>query len=161
MEVSPTDKPEQNDRIGPKAKVIANSFRRIADESTHELGITGVQSFLLGYLHCHEDRPPCQHDIEVRFNIKHPTAAGLLERMAERGLVYFEEDESDRRRKRILLTKEGAEAAQHTKDRLDELDARLCQGFTPEELSTLNALLDRVVENAKSAGGRCRHQEGD
>ncbi len=156
-----TDDSERNDRIGPKARVIANSFRRIADESTHELGITGVQSFLLGYLYCQREHPPCQHDIEVRFNIKHPTATGLLERMEERGFVRFEQDGADRRRKRILLTEKGAEAAQHTKDRLDELDARLSQGFTPEELSTLNALLDRVVENAKSAGGRCRHQEGE
>lgn len=156
-----TNRTEPADRLGPKVKFIANSFRRIADESTHELGITGAQSFLLGYLHCHEAQPPCQRDIEERFNIKHPTATGLLDRMAERGLVYFREDESDRRRKRILLTEKGAEAAQHTKDRLDELDARLSQGFTAEELSALNALLDRVVENAKTAGGKCRQQEGE
>ena len=141
-------------------KIISNSFRRIADESTHELGITGMQSFLLGYLYCHRDEPPCQHDIEVRFNIKHPTATGLLERLAERDLVGFEQDGTDRRRKRIILTEKGAQAAESTKSRLDELDEGLTRGFTPEELATLHALLDRVVENAKS-GGRDRRQEGE
>lgn len=148
-------------RLGPKVKFIANSFRRIADESTHELGLTGTQSFLLGYLHHNADTPPCQRDIEVRFNIKHPTVTGLLDRMAERGLVVFREDEADRRRKRILLTERGVEAAEHTRQKLEELDDRLAQGFTAEELRTLNELLDRVVENAKAAGGRCRHQEGE
>ena len=142
MEVTPTNSTDPASRLGPKLNSITNSFRRIADESTQELGITGTQSFLLGYLHCLEDRP-------------------LLDRMAERGLVYFREDETDRRRKRILLTDKGAEAVRRTKDRLDELDARLCQGFTPQELATLNALLDRVVENAKAAGGKCRQQEGE
>lgn len=159
--MTPTNSTDPASRLGPKLNSITNSFRRIADESTQELGITGTQSFLLGYLHCLEDRPPCQRDIEERFNIKHPTATGLLDRMAERGLVYFREDETDRRRKRILLTDKGAEAVRRTKDRLDELDARLCQGFTPQELATLNALLDRVVENAKAAGGKCRQQEGE
>lgn len=159
--MKPTDNTEQNDRIGPKARVIANSFRRIADESTHELGITGVQSFLLGYLYRQKDHPPCQHDIEVRFNIKHPTATGLLERMEERGFVRFRQDGADRRRKRILLTEKGAEAAESTRQKLDALDRRLTLGFTPQELSTLNALLDRVVANIEPSAGKCRRQEGE
>ena len=159
--VSDTESENNSARLGQKVRFISNSFRRIADESTHELGITGMQSFLLGYLDMTSAQPPCQHDIEVRFNIKHPTATGLLERMAERGLVTFEQDGTDRRRKRILLTNEGLDAAHHTKQRLDDLEAMLSQGFTPEELMTLNALLDRMVENAKSAGGRCRCKEGE
>ena len=156
-----TDDSERDDRIGPKARVIANSFRRIADESTHELGITAVQSFLLGYLYCQRERPPCQRDIEVRFNIKHPTVTGLLERMEERGFVRFEQDGADRRRKRILLTEKGAQAAESTRQKLDALDTRLVQGFTPEELSTLNALLDRVLANIEPSAGKGRRQEGE
>ncbi len=156
-----TDNDDYRYRLGQKVRRISNSFRRIADESTHELGLTGMQSFLLGYLDMNSAQPPCQHDIEVRFNIKHPTATGILERMAERGLVTFEQDGADRRRKRILLTDAGLDAARHTKERLDDLEARLSQGFTPEELVTLNALLDRVVENANAVGGRSRREEGE
>ncbi len=161
MEVIKTQDREDEQKLGAKVKFISNSFRRIADESTHELGITGVQSFLLGYLYNFCPSPPCQHDIEVRFNIKHPTATGLLTRLEEKGYVRFTPDKFDRRMKRIELTEEGESAARRTKSRLDELDERLERGFTPEELRTLHSLLDRVVENAKSSGGRCRHQEGE
>ncbi len=150
---------DPTDRLGPKVNVISNSFRRIADESTHELGITGVQSFLLGYLLCHRDAPPCQRDIEERFNIKHPTATGLLARLCEKGCVEFASDEYDGRRKRIVITDAGASAAERTRARLDDMEKRLTANFTSEELFTLHALLDRLVENVKSDGAR--RQEGD
>ena len=146
-------------RLGPKLKVISNSFRRIADESTQELGITGMQSFLLGYLTANAGTPPCQHDIEERFNIKHPTATGLLARLGEKGFVEFAADKYDGRLKRIVITKTGMDAARKTKARLDAMEERLCSGFTPEELGTLHALLDRLVENAKTDGKR--RQEGE
>ena len=120
-----------------------------------------MQSFLLGYLSRQTGTPPCQHDIEERFNIKHPTATGLLERMEERGFVRFRQDGDDRRRKRILLTEKGAQAAESTRQKLDALDTRLVQGFTPGELATLNALLDRVLANIEPSAGKGRRQEGE
>lgn len=146
-------------RLGPKLKIIANSFRRIADESTHELGITGMQSFLLAYLRRSAGTPPCQHDIEERFNIKHPTATGLLARLCEKGYVEFTPDKYDRRLKRIVITEAGVNAAEQTKSRLDGMEERLTNNFSPEELSSLHALLDKLVENAKTDGRR--RQEGE
>ena len=148
-------------RLGPKLKIISNSFRRIADESTHELGITGMQSFLLGYLRRNTGDPPCQHDIEVRFNIKHPTAAGLMARLGEKGYVDFAPDKYDRRLKRLILTDAGKKAAEQTKARLDLMEERLTRGFSQTELDALHGYLDRLVENAKLAAGCCRHQEGE
>ena len=147
-------------RLGPKVKMITNTFRRIANSSTAELGITGAQSFLLGYLALYRWSPPCQHDIEVLFNIKHPTATGILKRLAEKQFVEFKSDSRDKRLKRIVITDAGAEAAERTKSRLDELDAKLTYNFTPEEVETLHRLLDKLVANA------CEHSrqpipEGD
>ncbi len=152
---------ENNERLAPKIRVISNSFRRIADESTSELGITGMQSFLLAYLRRNAGSPPCQHDIEERFNIKHPTATGLMARLCEKGYVEFAPDEFDRRLKRIIITEAGIKAAEQTKSRLDSMEVGLTAGFTRNDLVTLHALLDRLVENAKKAGGRSRRQEGE
>ena len=135
-------------RLGPKVKMITNTFRRIANSSTAELGITGAQSFLLGYLALHRSEPPCQHDIEVLFNIKHPTATGILRRLAEKRFVEFKSDSYDKRLKRIVITDAGAEAAALTKTRLDELDEKLTYNFLPEELAELHRLLDKLVANA-------------
>ncbi len=148
-------------RLGHKLKIIHNSYSRIADESTQELGITGMQSFLLGYLSSHGDTPPCQHDIEKRFNIKHPTATGLLSRLCEKGYVEFAADRNDGRLKRIVITQAGRDAAEQTKSRLDGLDEWLSSSFTPEELTTFHGFLDRLVQKALASGDRCRDKEGD
>lgn len=138
-----------NDRVGPKVKVISNAIRRTVDKSTAELGITGAQSFLLGYLERNGEKRPCQHDIEVEFNIKHPTATGILQRLAEKGYVTFEPDRDDRRLKRIVLTAEGLAAALDTKAKLDETETALVRGFTEAERTELHRLLDKLVENAR------------
>ena len=75
--------------------------------------------------------------------------------------MEFAADKFDRRLKRIVITKAGMDAAEQTKARLDGMEERLTAGFSPEELTALHALLDRLVENAKQAGGRCRDREGD
>ncbi len=139
-----------SDRVGPKVKVISNAFRRTVDNSTAELGITGAQSFILGYLKDHTETRPCQRDIETEFNIKHPTATGLLGRLAEKGYVEFLPDEHDRRLKRIVITEAGAEAAEQTHSRLDQAEQSLVRDFSPQELAELHRLLDKLVQSAGS-----------
>ena len=120
-----------------------------------------MQSFLLGYLNAASGTPPCQHDITERFNIKHPTATGLLARLCEKGFVEFAADRYDGRIKRIVITRAGRDAAEQTKARLDGMEERLTSNFSPEDLGTLHALLDKLVENAMRSGGRCRDREGE
>ena len=120
-----------------------------------------MQSFLLSYLNALGGTPPCQHDITERFNIKHSTATGLLGRLCEKGFVEFAADEYDKRVKRVVITQAGRDAAEQTKARLDGMEERLTANFSPEELGTLHTLLDKLVENAKRSGGRCRSREGE
>ena len=147
-----------SDRIGPKVRAISNSFRRIADNVTAELDITGVQSFLIGYLYGREDDLPCQHDIEVRFNIKHPTATGILKRLEEKGIVEFRPDRRDRRLKRIALTEKGRAAAETTHATLEYIEMRLTQSLTDEERTELHRLLDKLVANAMKIRNESSHE---
>ena len=143
-------KVETQERIGPKLKFILNSFRRIANKSTADLGITGTQSIILNYLARNAEVRPCQHDLEVKFNIKHPTATGILKRMADRGFVEFTQDQYDKRLKRIVITEKGMAATEQIKLKLDRLESFITNDFTEDELSTLHVLLDKMIANAKS-----------
>lgn len=149
----------QSDRVGAKVRLLSNSFHRIANSSTSELGITASQSFLLSYIGRLQDEPPCQHDIEVRFNIKHPTATGILNRLAEKGFVSFAPDAYDKRMKRIVITDAGRSAAEQTKACLDEMENRLISNFSDEEVAELHRLLDKLVANA--CPNCCSKHEGD
>ncbi len=140
------------ERVGPKLKAISNTFRRTVDNSIAELGMTGAQSFILGYLRDHRESPPCQRDIETEFNIKHPTATGLLGRLAEKGYVEFLPDEHDRRLKRIVITEAGIDADKQTRSRLNKAEQSLVRDFSAQELSELHRLLDKLIRNS---GLRC------
>ena len=139
----PTDQ-----RLGYKVKVVSNSYRRAVDRSLASYDITASQSFILGWLSRHRDKSPSQHQIEQRFNIKHPTATGLLKRMSDKGLVEFHGDENDRRIKRVVITQAGVDIVESTGSQLDKVDDTLTSALTPDELETLNTLLDKLVERS-------------
>lgn len=139
------DRPEE--KLGHKIKLINNAYGRAMNNSLAKWDITASQSFLLAYLeHC--DRSPYQHDIEKQFNIKHPTATGILKRLAEKDYVTFIPDENDKRLKRIVITESGRNVSQSTKSSLDDLEATLSSALTEDEFKELNTLLDKLVVQA-------------
>ena len=135
-------------KLGGKFKNINNAFERSLNHSLAELDITSSQSFLLGYIVQHDEKPPCQHDIEVRFNIKHPTATGILKRLAAKGFVVFLPDENDKRLKRVLATDTGREASKKVTASLDYVDSKFSSVLTSEELECLNNILDKLILNS-------------
>jgi len=147
------------EKLGHKIKIVSNAFGRIMNESMAEQGLTGAQAFILGYLARTPGEKPCQHELETRFHIKHPTATGLLARLREKGLVDFVSDEHDRRVKRVVITPAGLEHANSTREKLDATQASLTRGMTPGEIAELNRLLDLMVANTCRDGGGT--QKGD
>lgn len=135
------------DKLGHKIKVINNAYSRTMNNSLAEWDLTGSQSFILNYIaYC--DNFPCQHDIETKFNIKHPTATGILKRLAEKEYVTFIPDKNDKRLKRIVITDSGRAVSFSTRSSLDNVEAMLSSVLTEEELETLNMLLDKLVIQA-------------
>lgn len=133
-----------NDKLGHKIKILKNEYSRALNSSLVEWDLTESQSLILAYLD-HFSGLPCQHDIETKFNIKHPTATGILKRLAEKEYVTFVSDEDDKRLKRILITDSGRAVSQSTKSRLDNVENILTSALTDDELRTLNLLLDKLV----------------
>jgi len=140
-----THKGPQDNKLGHKFKILSNSFQRAITNSLTYWDITAAQSFVLSYLAHFADAPPSQHQIEKTFNIKHPTATGILKRLSDKGYVTFSIDEDDRRVKRIIITEAGKSVAASTRDSLDEVESTLSSALTAEELQTLHALLDKLV----------------
>ena len=132
-------------KLGYKMKLLSNAFHRALNNALTESGLTGAQSFILGYLFHTKDSPPCQHDIETEFNITHPTVTGILKRLQEKGYVEFRPDEADRRLKRIVITPAGSAAAAATRDKLDETENRLSSCLDAQELAELNRILDKII----------------
>lgn len=151
------------DKISMKSKMISNSFDQIINREVNSAGITAVQGATLNYLtHLEDDGSPapCQHDIETRFNITHPTATGILQRLAEKGFVEFRPDESDRRMKRIFLLPKGRALTSEIRQKMANADEKLLKGLSDDELKTLHTLLDKVIANIHENKCSCTAKGG-
>ena len=111
-----------------------------------EMDLTAAQGRILGFLaHC--PSPPCPRDLEEEFHLTHPTVSGLLSRLEKKGFLQLCPDESDRRCKRIYVLPKGNACMETMHSTILDTEARLVQGFTPEEKVQFARLLSRAIEN--------------
>ena len=108
--------------------------------------LTASQGHVLGFIN-HSPTPPCARDIEEAFRLSHPTVSGLLSRLEKKGFLEFRPDAHDRRCKRIYLLPKAIELNEALHRAIDENEARLVQGFTPQEQEQFRALLIRAIHN--------------
>lgn len=73
------------------------------------------------------------------------TFGSVIGRLEARGWVRREADESDRRRKRLWVTADGAEAARRMRRSVGKVQSRILQPLDERERAQLVALLDRLV----------------
>ena len=121
-----------------------------------EMDLTAAQGRILGFLaHC--PSPPCPRDLEEEFHLTHPTVSGLLSRLEKKGFLQLCPDESDRRCKRIYVLPKGNACMETMHSTILDTEARLVQGFTPEEKVQFARLLSRAIENM--GGNPCRRNK--
>ena len=91
-----------------------------------------------------------QVDIARRLRIEGPTLTRMLDALEKDGLVQRLPDPNDRRTKQLQLTDDGKEKLAEIFGVADVLRARLLDGFSEEEISTINrffrTLLTRLDE---------------
>jgi DNA-binding MarR family transcriptional regulator len=74
------------------------------------------------------------------------TFGSVVGRLEARGWVRRAADESDRRRKRLWVTPEGAAAARRMRRSVGKVQARILEPLDAAEREQLVALLDRLVQ---------------
>lgn len=131
-------------------KKVNGVFERHANLRLKALGLTRAQSDILRYLYERGDTPTTQKDIEQHLQLTHPTVIGLLRRLEEKGFVCITVDAHDRRCRLVRLTAAHGRVHAEMESMRLALEARLLKGFTPEEIDTLLALLDRAWKNLES-----------
>lgn len=111
-----------------------------------QMGLTAAQGRILGYV-AHHNGPPCPKDIENAFHLSHPTVSGLLSRLEQKAFLQLRTDAEDRRCKRIYLLEKGLTCQEQIGLLIRQHEARIVQGFTPEEQAQFASYLQRAVEN--------------
>ena len=138
---------EQHNHIGTKLKALSTAITQEINRGTAELGLTGSQSFFLGYLVRHRDRTVYPRDLEREFDFSHPTVSGILQRLQTKGFVTFQPGETDRRCKQVLVTDKAVECHAAVMRQIAQTEARAVAGMQPEEIQELDRLLGMMMNN--------------
>lgn len=132
-------------------KQMHDCLEKQANNSLRPKDLTMMQISVLMLLQESTGMQLPMKDIERHFQVAQSTAAGIISRLEQKGLVEAIADADDRRVKLAHLTPAGeaccAEAAGHMR----EAEDLLTRGFSQEEKETLHALLVRVAGNLREA----------
>ena len=112
-------------------------------EETAGFDVTPVQFAILNALLA--DPGEDQVTLARRVAFDAATFGSVIGRLEARGWVRREPDAADRRRKRLWVTEEGAEAARRMKRSVGMVQARILEPLDEAERGQLIALLDRLV----------------
>lgn len=132
--------------FGPLMGYCDHQVHKLMDRELRSLEISPMQSRVLGFLY-HADGEVNQRALEQFLMVKPSTVNGIVSRLEEKGLITRTASAKDGRCRILCLTDEGRAYQHRFKDVAQQVEARMEQGFTAEELELLRRLLLRVADN--------------
>lgn len=127
----------------------AARLRRIViDEVFKPLRVTRSQAWALAYLSRRDGLT--QSDLADDMNLGKVTLSGLIDRLEDVGMVERRPDPSDRRIKRIFITKEGRRVIKDMRVLTLECNKQMLEGISFHEVETCVQMLRKLNRNLKS-----------
>ena len=79
------------------------------------------------------------------------TLTGIIDRLERDGYIERKQSETDKRSTIISLTGKEQEVANHVQKVSDQMNSIFYKGFTDEEITKFDTMLQRILENCKEA----------
>jgi DNA-binding MarR family transcriptional regulator len=132
--------------MGVVAALVRSSFlvNAVYAESSREYGLTPQQGQLLCVLMA---QPYGMGELGGVLGLAKSSLTGLVDRCAQRGLVWREPDPQDARAVRVALTAEGSELAEEFYTETCRRVEMLSTGLSDADRGTLATLLGQVVQD--------------
>lgn len=125
---------------------LGGFIRHRLDAISAECGITPAQGRTLQYI-AGQNRNVYQKDIEEEYGLRAATASQMLQSMEEAGLIRREVDETDRRKKKIVITEEKREACEAMIAHIGDMEAKMIEGIEPEKLAVFFEVVEQMLSN--------------
>ncbi len=144
----------END-LGFIIKQIDTAVKRKFDEKFAKYDLTAQQSRVLLFLVHQKGHRASQREIEKFLQVTHPTVAGVVCRLEEKGFVTTAAGDEDRRLTIVELSEQSMRLfAGMEKGRLD-MERQMFQGISAEEKEELLRLLRKVRNNLREETLAC------
>lgn len=128
-------------------KQINDELRKNANNALRHLGITLVQLDTLLELERAPEGQRSLKELEHILHVAQSTAAGIVARLEQKGLVEGFGDAEDRRVKRVRITQAGIACIQAAQHHRAETEEKLLSGLTETERDIFYTLLKKVRDS--------------
>ncbi len=135
--------------VGLLLASVRRRQRQITETHLKGLGLSVQQFWVLVALH--ERAGVCLADLVASLPMDQPTASRVVASLGQRSLVTQVSDPTDRRRRRLVLTRKGATLAPRLAQIAAQLRDALESRFSGREIATLRSLLTRILESLDDA----------
>lgn len=131
---------------------LGNEITKLKNRKTRDMGLTATQSEALRYILKHYDEKELTAaDLMEHLQLSQSTVAGVLQRLEGKGIVARYTAANDSRKSVILPTAKGQELHEALKQNAVETERCLLRGMSREEQAALNRLLQKALENLRTA----------
>ena len=136
-------------------KRIVRAFVRERNRRMNRYNLTSAQvDVLILLLRTPEGNEICQRTIQERLGLSCPTVNGLLKRLEQKGFIRFEKNNTDHRRKQIVLTEKGKEVDSILQPLGVEWERKATEAFSDAELLVLGQLMRKLESNIQKNAER-------
>lgn len=127
--------------------------RRAIEREMNDLGLSSIQSRLLGHLYFQyvNGRRVLQSELEAEFCIRKSSVTSVIQILEKKGLIERLRVEGDARRKELVLTQKGIELQETVISRLNDLERRMSEALEPQELEQFLDCIRRMETRLKEA----------
>ncbi len=94
-----------------------------------------------------------QSEIAKRERLTAATITVTLQSMEKNGLIERRNDENDLRIMRVFITPKGSEVQRKCDEAIEELEKRIYEGFTKDEIEVFKKLLTKKRDRLKELSG--------
>ncbi len=138
---------------------LSNQLKKIGDEVYQKVGLTTQQWLILLHLSSNPNLPFFKREKHIKslmaselaesLNVSRANITNLLSVLLDKNLIKQYEDESDRRKKRLKLTKKGVDLVNKTQPSRLAVINFLIEGFNEDEkkmfLKFLETCMDKII----------------
>ena len=150
--------PKAPEHFAPLLGYCDHQIQKLMEKELRQYGVSPMQCHTLTYLYkaTHEVNQKMLQDFLM---VKPSTVNGIVDRLEKKGFIEFRPDKTDRRCKRIYILPKGAACNETMRKTIDDSEARIVAGFSPEEKTQFILFLNRAIRNLETCPGKHLQKE--
>lgn len=142
------------EHFGPLLGFCDHQVQKLMSRMLRQYDVSPVQGRTLTFLH-RQTGEVTQKMLEQFLMVKPSTVNGIVDRLEEKGLVRRAPSKTDGRYRVLTLTEESVHYFDDLLRVSRQVERRMEQGFSPEELEILKSYLLRVADNLREEDPPC------